>query len=319
MWLRTTLSLPLVLLALTAAQAQQYPEKPIRLLAPFPAGGLSDLLARALGTRLTASMGQPVIIENRPGGGTTIASEIVAKAAPDGYTLFLQDISAHAINATLFPKLPYDSVKDFTQVALVASSPLMLVVLAGFPASNLRDLIALGKARPGEFAYASPGNGTLPHLVTEAFKKKAGVNFLHVPYKGGTAVALISGQVALTFSIMPPAVTNLKAGKFVAMGVTSAKRSGVAPAVPTMAEAGLPNFEFVIYSGVLGPAGIARRVVDKLNSEIAKAVASPEMNTTLVAIGAEPASVTPEQFTNYLIAEIDKLGRVVKETGAKVD
>jgi tripartite-type tricarboxylate transporter receptor subunit TctC len=305
--------------AFSAALAQEFPAKPIRLILPFPAGGLSDVLGNALRARLTASMGQPIVMENRPGAGSTLAADLVAKSAPDGYTLLLQDLAAHSANATLFPKLPYDSVKDFTQVALVSASPLMLVVLPDFQAKNVRELIALGKARPGEFNYASPGNGTLPHLVAEAFKKQAGANFVHVPYKGGTALAVLSREVAMTFAVIPLVLSQVKAGKLSALGVTSAKRIAAAPDVPTMAEAGVPNLEFMIYTGVLGPKGLPRPVLAKLNAETAKAVASAEMQATLATIGAEGASGTPEEFTRHLVAEIEKFRRAVNESGAKLD
>lgn len=308
-----------VLSVCTAVHAQEYPTKPIRLVIPFPTGGLSDTLARAWSARLTASLGQSIVIDNHPGAGTTIAADLVAKSVPDGYTLFLQDITAHAINAAMYPKLPYDSVKDFTQVALVASSPLMLVVRSDFPAKSLRELIDLAKSSPGKYAYASPGNGTLPHIVTEAFKKQEGLNLMHVPYKGGTAIALMSGQVALTFSVMPPAVPQVKAGKFLALAVTAPKRVAAAPNVPTMLEAGVPNFEFVIHSGIMAPAGIPRSTLSRLNTESGKAVFSPEMQATLASIGAEAVNVSPEAFTSYLVAEIAKVSKVVKESGAKLD
>jgi tripartite-type tricarboxylate transporter receptor subunit TctC len=303
----------------TTADPAAFPSKAIRLLVPFPPGGISDVLARALGARLTASLGRPVLIDNRPGAGTTIASGMTASAAPDGYTLMMQDITTHAINATLYPTLEFDSVKSFSTVALVASSPLMLVVPPTFPAKSVRDLIALGKSRPKDFTYASPGNGTLPHLVAEVFKKQTGAGFLHVPFKGNAALRVLANEVDMTFSVMPPAVSNVKAGKLVALGVTSAKRVAAAPEVPTMIESGLADFEFVLYSGVLGPAAIPVPIVAKLNREIAGAVASAEMQSTLATIGAEGVSVSPEQFRKYLVGEIAKLGRLVKETGAKLD
>ncbi|MBC7781157.1 MAG: tripartite tricarboxylate transporter substrate binding protein [Proteobacteria bacterium] len=317
--LGTLLYAPAPTLAQRAESPGDFPTKPLRLLVPFPPGGISDVLARALGARLTVSLGRPVLIDNRPGAGTTIASGMTAAAAPDGYTLMMQDITTHAINATLYPKLGYDSVKSFTTVALVASSPLMLVVPPTFQAKSVRELIALGRTRPNDFSYASPGNGTLPHLVTEVFKKQTGTGFLHVPFKGNAALRVLAGEVELTFSVMPPAVSNVKAGKLVALGVTSAKRVAAAPDVPTMIEAGLADFEFVLYSGVLGPAGISAPIVAKLNREIAVAVASVEMQTTLATIGADAVSVSPQQFQKYLVQEMSKLARLVNETGAKLD
>ncbi len=302
-----------------AVRAQEYPAKPIKLIIPFPTGGLSDTLARAWTARISTSLGQPIVIDNHPGAGTTIAADLVAKSAPDGYTLFLQDITAHAINAAIYPKLPYDSVKDFTQVALLASSPLIVVVRSDFTARSLRGLIDLVKASPGKYAYASPGNGTLPHLVTEAFKKQEGLEMTHVPYKGGTAIAVLSRQVDLTFSVMPPALAQVKGGKFLPLAVTAPKRVAPAPGVPTMLEAGVPNFEYVIHSGIMAPAGIPRSVLARLNTESGKAVRTPEMHTALESIGAEPVNVTPEQFTSYLVSEIAKLSKLVREVGAKLD
>jgi tripartite-type tricarboxylate transporter receptor subunit TctC len=296
-----------------------FPAKPMRMLVPFPPGGISDVLARALGARLTATMGRSVLIDNRPGAGTTIASAMTASSAPDGYTMMMQDITTHAINATLYPKLDYDSAKSFSTIALVASSPLMLVVPPALPAKTVRELVGLGKAKPDGYSYASPGNGTLPHLVAEVFKKQTGTGFLHVPFKGNAALRVLANEVDLSFSVMPPAVSNVKSGKLVALGVTSAKRVAAAPEVPTMIEQGMPGFEFVLYSGVLGPAGLPAPVLARLNREVAVAVASSEMQTTLATIGADGVSVSPEQFRKYLSDEIVKLGRLVKETGAKLD
>ena len=314
--------MPVALLAhapVVRAQADVFPSKAMRLLVPFPPGGISDVLARALGARLTAQFGRPVLIDNRPGAGTTIAAAMTSASASDGYTLMMQDIATHAINATLYPKLDYDPVKGFSTVAMVASSPLMLVVPPSFPAKTVRELAAMGKSRPKDFTYASPGNGTLPHLVAEVFKKQAGATFLHVPFKGNAALRVLANEVDMTFSVMPPAVSNVKAGKLVALGVTSAKRVSAAPEVPTMIESGFPGFEFVLYSGVLGPAGIPAAVEGRLNSEIATAVASAEMQATLATIGAEGVNMTPGQFRRYLVDEVAKLGRLVKETGAKLD
>lgn len=301
------------------AQAEPFPSKAMRMLVPFPPGGISDVLARALGARLSSQVGRPVLIDNRPGAGTTIAAAMTSSSAPDGYTLMMQDIATHAINATLYPKLDYDPVKGFSTVAMVASSPLMLVVPPSFPAKTVRELAALGKSRPKDFTYASPGNGTLPHLVAEVFKKQAGATFLHVPFKGNAALRVLANEVDMTFSVMPPAVSNVKAGKLAALGVTSARRVSAAPEVPTMIESGFSGFEFVLYSGVLGPAGIPVAVEGRLNSEIATAVASAEMQTTLATIGAEGVNMTPAQFRRYLVDEVAKLGRLVKQTGAKLD
>ena len=307
--------------AASACAQSDFPSKPIRLVLGFPPGGISDVLARAIGAKLYTAVGQQVLVDNRAGAGTTIASDIVAKSPPDGYTLFMQDITTHAINATLYRKLPYDSIRDFTPVALVATTPLMLLVHPSLPVKSLKDLVALAKSKPGQIVYASSGNGTILHLSTERLKAMAGIDMVHVPYKGSAPAvqALLGGEVAVSFSTMPPALPNVKAGKVRALGVTTAQRVSAAPDVPTISEAGLKGYEMVLYSGIIGPAGIPRDVVNKLNAEIAKIVNSPEFKQTLATIGAEPVTVTPEQFAAHLRSDIDKLGAIVKAVGAQVD
>jgi tripartite-type tricarboxylate transporter receptor subunit TctC len=262
-----------------------------------------------------------VIVDNKPGAGTTIAGDFIAKSAPDGYTLWLQDVTTHAINASLYAKLPYDSMRDFTYVALVASTPLMLVVHPSTLAANVRELIALLKANPGKYSYGSSGNGTIVHLSAEMLKSSAGVDALHVPYKGSNpaTAAVLGGEVAFVFSTMPPAVSHTKAGKLRALAVTTPKRSGAAPEVPTMVESGLPGFEIVLYSGILAPKGMDRPLVRRINAEFAKAVQAPEMQPAWQNIGAEPIAVSPEEFEARTGAEIAKLAPVVKASGAKVD
>ena len=232
-----------------AAHAQSdYPSKPVRLVVSFAAGGISDVLARALAIPLSRQLGQQVIVENKPGAGTTIAADFITRAAPDGYTIWLQDITTHAINVALYSKLPYDSVRDFTYIAMVASTPLMLVVHPSTPASSVRELVALLKANPGKYSYGSSGNGTIVHLASEMLKSAAGVEALHVPYKGSNpaTAAILAGEVSFVFSTMPPAISNAKAGKLRALGVTTAKRVDAAPEIPTMIEAGLRDFEIVL-------------------------------------------------------------------------
>ncbi len=319
---RSALILCAAVLAAGGAYAQsEYPGKPIRLVLGFPPGGISDVLARAIGAKLYTAMGQQVLVDNRAGAGTTIASDLVAKSPPDGYTLFMQDITTHAINASLYRKLPYDSVKDFTPVALVATTPLLLLVHPSLPVKSLKELIALAKSKPGQIVYASSGNGTILHLSTERLKSMAGIDMVHVPYKGSAPAvqALLGGEVAVSFSTMPPALPNAKAGKLRALGVTGAQRSPAVPDVPTVSEAGLKGYEMVLYSGIIGPAGIARDVVNKLNAEIAKAVNSSDFKQTLATIGAEPVTLTPEQFAAHLRSDIDKLGAIVRAVGARVD
>jgi len=304
-----------------AAFAQEYPAKPIRLVVGFTAGGISDVLARAIGAKLSASIGQQVVVDNRAGAGTTIASEIVAKSPPDGYTLFMQDITTHAINATLYKKLPYDTVKDFTPISLVASSPLMLVVHPSLPVKSVKELIALAKSKPGQIVYASSGNGTILHLAAETMKSMAGIDMVHVPYKGSSQAVqgVLTGEVAVSFSTMPPALPQVKSGRLRALGVTTPKRNAAAPEVPTVAEAGLPGFDIVLYSGVLGPAKMPAAVVAKLNSELAKVVNNPEVKSVYASLGVDPLTDTPEHFAAHLLSDIDKLGKAVRAAGAHVD
>jgi tripartite-type tricarboxylate transporter receptor subunit TctC len=307
--------------SLPALAQADYPNKPIRLVVGFAAGGISDVLARAIAIPMSKQLGQQVIVENKPGAGTTIAGDYIVKSAPDGYTLWLQDITSHAINANLYSKLPYDSMKDFSFVAMVASTPLMLVVHPSTPASNVRELIALLKASPGKYSYGSSGNGTIVHLASEMLKSSAGVEALHVPYKGSNpaTAAILGGEVTFVFSTMPPAISHVKGGTLRPLAVTTPKRSAAAPEVPTMIEAGLPNFEIVLYSGILAPKGMDRALVRRINAEFAKAVQASEMQQAWQNIGADPIVMTPEAFEAATAREIAKLGPVVKASGAKVD
>ena len=316
-----TLALALTLAAGNLWAQADFPSKPIRLVVGFTAGGISDVLGRALAAKLSNQIGQQVLVDNKPGAGTQIAGEFVAKSAPDGYTLWLQDMTTHAINVGLYKNLPYDSVKDFTPVTLVASTPLMLVVHPSLQVGTVKELIALAKAKKGQLAYASSGNGTVPHLATETFKNMAGLELIHVPYKGSSPAtqAVLAGDVALNFSTMPPALTQVRAGKLRALGVTTAKRVAAAPDVPTIAEAGLPGFEFVLYSGILGPKGMPPALVAKINSEFTKAVASPEMTQVYGNIGADPVTNKPDEFAVHINNEITKMVAAVKLSGAKID
>jgi tripartite-type tricarboxylate transporter receptor subunit TctC len=299
----------------------EYPNKPVRLVVGFAAGGISDVLGRAIAIPLSKQLGQQVIVENKPGAGTTIAGDFTVRSAPDGYTLWLQDITTHAINTNLYAKLPYDSIKDFSYVAMVASTPLMLVVHPSTPASSVRELITLLKASPGKYSYGSSGTGTIVHLAAEMLKSQAGVDALHVPYKGSNpaTAAILGGEVTFVFSTMPPAVSNARSGKLRALAVTTPKRSGAAAEVPTMIEAGLPSFEIVLYSGVLAPKGMERGLVRRLNVEFARAVQAPEMQPVWQNIGADPIVMSPEDFEKATVGEIAKLAPVVKASGAKVD
>jgi tripartite-type tricarboxylate transporter receptor subunit TctC len=314
--------LGIVLLCCGPALAQSdYPNKPVRLVVSFSAGGISDVLARALAIPLSRQLGQQVIVENKPGAGTTIASDYIAKQAPDGYTIWLQDITTHAINVALYSKLPYDSIKDFSYIAMVASTPLMLVVHPSTQANSVRELLALLKANPGKYSYGSSGNGTIVHLAGEMLKSAAGVDVLHVPYKGSNPAtqAILAGEVSFVFSTMPPAISNAKAGKLRALGVTTPKRVDAAPEIPTMIEAGLRDFDIVLYSGIMGPKGMDRGLINRLNAEFAKVVQAPEIKNVYEKIGADPIAMTPQAFEKATEVEIAKLAPIVKASGAKVD
>ncbi len=311
----------LMLTAPVAVAQSGYPSKPIRLIHGFTPGGISDLLARSIGAKLSVSLKQRIVVEPRPGAGTTIASDYIAKQPGDGYTLFLQDITTHAINASLYRRLPYDPVRDFTPITLIAASPLILVVHPSLPVKSLRELIALAKKRPNEISHGSSGNGTIVHLAAEMLKSMAAIKMVHVPYKGSPqAVAgLLSGEVAVSFSTMPPAVPNVQAGKLRALGVTTAQRSKAVPSVPTMKEAGLPDFELVLYTGILAPRGVPRPIVDRLNAEFGQAVRLADVQKIYARVGAVPVTDTPEQFSAHIRSEMVKLGNLVKISGARID
>jgi tripartite-type tricarboxylate transporter receptor subunit TctC len=305
----------------TGAFAADYPNKPIRLVVPFSAAGTTDFLARAIAQKLGTNMGTTVIVDNRPGAGGNIGSDIVAKADPDGYTLLLGTVGTHAINASLYKKMPYDTVKDFAPITLVASVPNIVVVHPSVPAKSIKELLALAKAKPGNLTFASSGNGSSIHLSGELFKSMAGVDMLHVPYKGsGPAVAdLVGGQVNLMFDNMPSSLPHVKSGRLRAIAVTGAKRSPAVPDLPTIAESGVPGYDSVAWFGVLAPAGTPPAIVNQLNAEIIKVLKSPDVAHRLSSQGAEPAYNTPEQFSAYIKTEMGKWAKVVKASGAQVD
>jgi len=313
--------LVMVYAASSAFAQPSYPNKPIRIIHGFTPGGISDLLARSIGAKLTVSMHQQIIVEPRPGAGTTIACDYVAKLRGDGYAIFLQDITTHAINASLYRRLPYDSVRDFTPITLIAASPLVLVVHPSLPVYSVKELIALAKRRPGEISHGSSGNGTIVHLAAEMLKSTAGIKMVHVPYKGSPqAIAgLLSGEVAVSFSTMPPAVPNIEVGKLRALGVTTPQRSAALPGVPTMKQAGLKDFELVLYSGILAPRGVPGPIVDKLNAEFGRAVRLPDVQKIYGRVGAVPVTDTPEEFSAHIRSEMIKLGGLVKLSGARID
>lgn len=303
------------------AIAQNYPTKPIRLVVPYVAGGATDILARDLALKLRESLGQQVVVDNRPGASAVIGTQLVARAARDGYTLVLSTQASHAINVTLFEKLPYDPVKDFAPVSLLASIASVLVLNPSVPANSVKELIALARSSPGKLNFASTGNGLAPHLSGELFKTKAKIDVVHVPYNGSgpAMVALLAGSSSFLFQLIPPALPFIKSAKVRALAVTSPKRSSVLPDLPTVAEAALPGYELVAWFGVSAPAGTPAEIVAKLNAEIVKAMHSPDIKGRLLDQGIEVGTSTPKEFADYTKAEIVNWGNVVRASGAKAN
>jgi tripartite-type tricarboxylate transporter receptor subunit TctC len=303
-----------------AVQAQSYPSKPIKMLVPFPAGGTVDFFARVIAPKLGDALGQQVVVENRAGAGGNIAAEFVAKASADGYTL-LMGSEIVSINTSLYSKLGYDPVKDFDPVLLVGTVPNILIVSPDFPASSLRQLIAQAKAEPGKLSFASTGQGTSSHLSSELMKSMAGIDVLHVPYKGGPpAIAdLIGRQVSMMFINIPTGMPQVKGGKVKVLAVSGKKRVAQLPDVPTADEAGLKGFETSAWSGVYAPAGTPRAIITQLNTEINKILKMPAVREQLAAQGAEPAGGSPEDFKRFTSDEIVKWAKVIKTSGAKVE
>ncbi len=303
-----------------AALAQAYPNKPIRLVVPYPPGAGTDILARTVGQRLSDSMGQQVVIDNRPGAGGTIGTEIVAKSQGDGYTLLLGPTS-HAINPSVYSRLPYDTLKDFAPVSTVASATIVLVVHPSLPAATVKELVAYAKSKPGQLAVGSSGNGTVFHLAGELFKQAAGIDLTHVPYKGGSPAitALIGGQINVLFETMLALQPHIKAGRAKPLAVAGAQRSSVMPEMPTMIESGFPAIVAENWYGLYVPASTSRDIIFKLNAEVVKALKTPEMRDRLAGQGAEVVADTPEQLATFLKSEMSKWAKVVKESGARID
>jgi tripartite-type tricarboxylate transporter receptor subunit TctC len=287
---------------------------------PFPPGAATDALARIIGQKLAESVGQPVVVDNRAGAGGTLGTDVVAKAVPDGHTLLMVG-AAHAINASLYARLPFDPQRDFAAVTLVAFLPNALIAHPGVPATNVKELIALAKAKPGQLNYASGGSGSTAHLAMELLKTSAGIDVVHVPYKGGGQAMndLLGGQVSLLFTSLYSAQSQVKAGKLRALGVASAKRTPFAPELPTIAESGLPGYEVIAWYGVMVPAQTPPAVVTRLHAEIAKGLKTPDSEARFASQGAELVVSTPPAFAAHVQAEIAKWAKVVKATGARVD
>jgi len=305
--------------AVPAAQAQDYPTRPVRWVIPFAPGGINDIMGRLVAQRLADRLGQQVVVDNRGGGGGIIAAEIVARAPADGHTLFQTNAGPHGINPSLYPKLPYDAVRDFTPVTQLVATPMILVVPAASPAKTVKELIALARSRPEGLNYGSTGNGSTPHLTTEHLKALTGIQLVHVPYKGAAPafIDMMAGQIAMQFTTLASAQAFVSTGRVRVLAVCSANRLQLLPDVPTMAEAGVPKFEISIWNGVLAPARTPSPVVQRLNREIAEILRVPEVRERIVATGSEPVGSTPDAFGNYIRAEIAAWGDIVRRSGAR--
>jgi tripartite-type tricarboxylate transporter receptor subunit TctC len=301
--------------------AQAYPSKPIRWIVPFPPGGGTDVISRALAQKLTEAWGQQVVADNRPGSGGTIGLAAAAKLPADGYNIVLGQLANVAIAPALYAKLPYDPIKDFTPVTLALTSPLILVAHPSLPAKNVKELIALAKAKPDSVTFGSPGNGTTGHLGTEIIKTAGGVKMTHIPYKGASPAftGLLSGEISVYMSSIQPAIPMLNAGRVRALGVTSAKRMATLPNVPTISESGLPGYEVTNWYGVMMPAGVPKEVLTKIHAELVKILKMPDVQQRFQAEGGDTTSNTPEQFAAFIKTEITKWSKAVRESGAKVD
>ncbi|QOT75513.1 tripartite tricarboxylate transporter substrate binding protein [Cupriavidus basilensis] len=315
--------------AAPAAAAAAYPTKPLKFVVPYPAGGPLDTVARAIGDKLKDSLGQPVVVENRPGAGGNIGADYVAKQPADGYTIVMGAVATHAINPSLFAKMPYDPVKDFSPITLVADVPNVLVMHPGKAAelhiNNVRELVEYARKNPGKLDYASGGNGSAGHLSGELFKSMAKVSMVHIPYNGASPAQLsvLSGQTDMIFDNLASASANIKAGKLKAFAVTTATRAAALPELPTIAEAGkglgLEGFDISTWFGVFAPANTPKEIVDRLNHEIVAILKTDDMKAKLARIGAQPAPTTPEQFGQLVQRELKKYAQIVKVSGAKVD
>jgi tripartite-type tricarboxylate transporter receptor subunit TctC len=301
-------------------QAQTWPAKPLRMIVPFPAGGAVDVSARAISNEIAKSLGQPVVVDNRVGAGGNIGAEAAARAPADGYTLFMATSAILAINPALYSKVPFDPVNDFAPVSLVVSADNILVVHPAVPAKSVAELIALAKANPGRYSYASAGNGSSTHLAAEMFKMLAGVDLLHVPYKGGppAVTALLAGDVHMNFDLIPSALPHIRSGKVRALGVAGVRRSPLLPELPLMSEA-VPGYESSVWFGVVVPAGTPQPIVSRLSADVARGVQQPELRDRLMSMGYEVISTTPEQLAAMIRAEIPKWARVVKAAGVRID
>lgn len=317
--LRGVVALTLAL-ALPLVQAQNYPTHPVKVVVPYAVGGSADVYGRFLAAKLSESMGQPFVIENRPGAGAVIGTDAVAKSAPDGYTVLVMS-NTHAVNETLIPKKPYDLLRDLAPVTGINSQDLLLVAAPGVKANNLRELIQLAKQQPGKLNYASSGPGTPYHMAGELFKHMAGVDIVHVPHKGSdqARTAVLGGQVDIMFDAISTIVGQVNAGKVKALGTTGKARSVVTPNIPSVSEAGVPGYEAPIWLGLMAPVATPKPVLERLSAEVRKIINSPEVKENWLKQGAVPIGMTPEEFGKFLREDIAKWGKLVKETGMKVN
>jgi tripartite-type tricarboxylate transporter receptor subunit TctC len=305
--------------ALAAESAQNYPSKPIRLVVPFTPGGSTDILARVIGMKLTEAWGRQVVIDNRPGAGGNIGVDLVAKSPADGYTLVMGHIGTFGVNPTLYPKLPYDPIRDFQPITLVALVPNMLSVNPALPAKSVKELLALAKAKPGTINFGSGGNGSAAHLAGEYFKLMSKTEITHIPYRGTSPAVtdLIAGQIQMIITGVPPTLNFVKTGKLRALAVATSKRLPLLPDLPTISEAGVPGYEATQWYGVLAPAGTPKPIVAKLNAEMAKAIKGPDVREKLAADAAEPVGNSPEEFGAFIKKEIARWAPVIKASGAR--
>lgn len=310
------------LLASLPCLGAAYPEKSIRIVTPFPAGSVTDLVARPIAARLSESWGQSVIVDNRPGAGGNIAAELVAKSPPDGYTLFIGSTGPNAVNASLYRKMPYDTLRDFAPITLTATTYLMLVVHPSMPVKSVKELIALGRSKQGQFTYGSGGNGSTPHLAGELFTSMTGVRMIHVPYRGGSpqyTIDLITGRIDLLFASIRPVLPHIKSGRLRLLAISADVRDPTVPDAPTISEAGVPGFDVRSWYGLIAPAGTPRAVIEKLHAEVARILALPEIKAQYATGGLTATSNTPAEFSAYIKREFDKWAKVIKAVGIRVD
>ena len=310
-----------IALGAPALAQDKWPSKPVTYVVPFPPGGTTDVLARIIAQKLGAALGTTIVVENKPGAGGNVGSEFVARAAPDGYTILGGTISSHAINVSLYPKLPYDPVRSFEPITLIGTNPNILVVNAASPYKSVQDITAALKAKPGSLSYASAGNGTSQHLSAELYKYMAGVDMVHIPYKGsGPAIQdVIGGQVPMMFDTSVVAGPHIESGRLRALAVTSSKRAAVFPNVPTMAESGVPGYDVVSWQAVFAPAGTPKPIVDRLYAEIARILKEPDVQERLAKLGLDPSGMPPAELAAFQKAEIEKGAKVIKAANIRID